>query len=68
MAFYRKNISGVQQAVRIVFGVMAAIAAVLYLTGANQWLVVSAGLAFTLTGIVGYCPACAVLRTARPDG
>lgn len=68
MAFYRKNIGGVQQLVRIVLGAAATIAAVFYLTGANQWLAVAAGLTFALTGIVGYCPACAVLRTSRPDG
>jgi hypothetical protein len=59
MAFYRKNIGGLHQAVRIALGVAVAVAAFVYLTGAAAWLVALGGGGFALTGLVGY-PMCAM--------
>jgi len=41
-------------------GVSTAVVAVTALNGLAAWLVAAAGLAFALTGVVGYCPACAM--------
>ena len=60
MGFYRKNIGGAQQIVRLVLGVGAAVAAWLWLVAPLSYLGMAAGLAFAATGLVGYCPACAV--------
>ncbi|MBR0857542.1 YgaP family membrane protein [Bradyrhizobium liaoningense] len=60
MAIYRKNIGGLHQAVRIALGVAAAVAALVYLAGATAWLVALGGAGFALTGLVGYCPMCAM--------
>jgi hypothetical protein len=60
MAFYRKNIGGLHHAVRIALGVAVAVAAFVYLTGAAAWLVALGGGGFALTGLVGYCPMCAM--------
>ncbi|TQF37414.1 hypothetical protein UNPF46_19640 [Bradyrhizobium sp. UNPF46] len=65
MAFYRKNIGGLHQTVRIALGVAVAIAAVVYLAGAAAWLVALGGAGFALTGVVGYCPMCAVAGIER---
>lgn len=60
MAFYRKNIGGVQQVMRLALGVAVAIAAFVYLTDLAAWLVAAGGAGFALTGVVGYCPMCAI--------
>ncbi|TPQ30876.1 DUF2892 domain-containing protein [Bradyrhizobium guangdongense] len=60
MAFYRKNIGSRQQMMRLALGVAVAIAAFVYLSGFAAWLVAASGLGFALTGLVGYCPMCAV--------
>ncbi|WP_198964362.1 DUF2892 domain-containing protein [Bradyrhizobium sp. Y36] len=65
MAFYRKNIGGLHQMVRIALGVAVAIAAVVYLAGSTAWLVALGGAGFALTGLVGYCPMCAISGIGR---
>ncbi|WP_199581191.1 DUF2892 domain-containing protein [Bradyrhizobium sp. MOS003] len=67
MAFYRKNIGGLHQAVRISLGVAVVIAAFVYLAGATAWLVALGGVGFALTGLVGYCPMCAMAGIGRGD-
>lgn len=65
MAFYRKNIGGLHQAVRVGVGIAMAVAALVYLTGATAWLVALGGAGFALTGLVGYCPMCAIAGIGR---
>ena len=43
MAFYRKNIGSLQQAVRIAAGVAVVVAAFVYFTGGTAWLVALSG-------------------------
>lgn len=42
-----------------------AVAALVYLTGAAAWLVTLGGAGFALTGLVGYCPMCAMAGIGR---
>lgn len=65
MAFYRKNIGGPHQVVRIALGVAVVAAAFIYLAGATAWLVALGGAGFALTGLVGYCPMCAMAGIGR---
>jgi hypothetical protein len=65
MAFYRKNIGGLHQTVRVAAGVVVAVAALVYLNGASAWLVALGGAGFALTGLVGYCPMCAMAGMGR---
>lgn len=65
MAFYRKNIGGLHQAVRVALGVAGVVAAFVYLAGATAWLVALGGVGFALTGLVGYCPMCAMAGIGR---
>ena len=67
MAFYRKNIGGLHQALRVAAGIAVAIAALFYLAGAPAWLIALGGVAFTVTGLVGYCPMCAMAGIGRGD-
>jgi hypothetical protein len=65
MAFYRKNIGGLHQAVRVSLGIAVAVAAAVYFTGAAAWLIAFGGAGFALTGLVGYCPMCAMAGIGR---
>jgi hypothetical protein len=65
MAFYRKNIGGLHQAVRVAAGIAVAIAALAYLAGPAAWLIALGGVGFALTGLVGYCPMCAMVGIRR---
>ena len=60
MALYRKNIGGTQQAVRMVAGIGIVALAALYLAGPLAWVGAIAGVVFAGSGLVGYCPMCAV--------
>ena len=58
---YRKNLYEWEQRLRILIGVAAAIGAVWMGQGALWGYVVAAsGLGLALTGLFGFCPACAV--------
>jgi Protein of unknown function (DUF2892) len=65
MAFYRKNIGGLHQAVRVAAGIAVVVAAFVYFAGVTAWLVALAGAGFALTGLVGYCPMCAMAGIGR---
>ncbi|MBR0820751.1 DUF2892 domain-containing protein [Bradyrhizobium liaoningense] len=65
MALYRKNIGGLHQAVRVAAGIAVAVAAFVYLAGATAWLLALGGAGFALTGLVGYCPICAMAGIGR---
>ncbi|MDN4982726.1 DUF2892 domain-containing protein [Bradyrhizobium arachidis] len=65
MAFYRKNIGGMHQAVRVAAGIAVAVVALVYLAGPAAWLVALGGAGFALTGLVGYCPMCAMAGIGR---
>ena len=68
MAFYRKNIGGRQQIARVAVGLGGA-AAGLWLLAAPWSLVAgAAGAIFALTGVVGYCPVCAMAGVGRRGG
>jgi hypothetical protein len=65
MAFCRKNIGRPQQFIRIVAGVVAALAGYFWLAGAPAVLVVASGVVFAVTGLVGWCPMCAIAGIGR---
>jgi len=67
MRFYRKNIGGGQQVIRAGIGSATGVAAFVFLSGTPAWLVAASGLAFALTGAVGYCPMCAVAGIGRRE-
>ena len=66
--FYRKNIGTSHQVVRIVLGLAAAGAAGMLLQAPMVYLGVGAGLAFAATGLVGYCPMCALAGVGGREG
>jgi len=65
MAFYRKNIGGLHQMMRIVVGLAAAAAALIWLAAPISYLAAMMGVALVLSGLFGYCPMCAVTGMGR---
>jgi hypothetical protein len=65
MAFYRKNIRNLEQGLRVVIGLAAAILAIVYLSGWSAWLIAATGVMIALTGLIGYCPMCAAVGIDR---
>ena len=65
--FYRKNIGGGQQLARVVAGAAIAGAAYTWLTSAWAMVGVASGLGFALTGLVGFCPMCAMAGIRRQE-
>jgi len=60
-ALYVKNVPNWERAVRIALA-LAVIAGGLALAAAPwNWLLAAAGAGFGLTGVVGFCPACALV-------
>jgi hypothetical protein len=59
--FYRKNVFAWEQIARLVIGAATIGGSFYYLGGWPAWLVAATGLYLMLTGIFGFCPACAMI-------
>jgi Protein of unknown function (DUF2892) len=59
--FYRKNVFAWEQAVRVLAGIAMIAGGLVYLPGWPGYAVAAAGLYTALTGVFGYCPACAMV-------
>lgn len=59
--FYVKNVPGWERFVRIISGVVGAVLSIVFLKGLLGVIgaVVAAGI--TVSGLVGFCPACAMV-------
>jgi hypothetical protein len=59
--FYRKNVWAWEQIVRLATGVMMIGGGLIFLAGWLAYAVAAMGLYLALTGVFGYCPACAMI-------
>ena len=60
--FYVKNVPAIERALRILMGVAAVAAAVAYFGAIPVgWGVGAMGVMAAMTGLVGFCPACALV-------
>ena len=59
--FYRKNLFAWEQLLRVVAGVLMIAAGFVYLPGWSGYAVAVAGAMLAVTGVLGYCPACAMV-------
>lgn len=57
---YVKNLPVWERLLRISLGAAAAVYAVLSIDGMLAWAIVAGGVSIALTGIFGFCPACAL--------
>jgi len=59
-AFFVKNVPGWERVLRIAVAAAAGSLALLVLPGPWNWLLASSALGFGATGLMGFCPACAL--------
>ena len=59
--FYRKNVYAWEQIVRFIAGAAMIAVGLMWLGGWLGWVLAAAGLYTGLTGVFGYCPACAMI-------
>jgi hypothetical protein len=59
--FYRKNIYRWEQWSRVVLGLAAAALGLWYAEGVAGYVIAAAALGMAVTGLVGWCPACALI-------
>ena len=65
--FYRKNIGGKESAARVMAGLLL-IGVSLTQLGSTPlgWILAASGAGMALTGLFGYCPACALMGREPP--
>ena len=65
---YRKNLGSMQSRLRLIGGALVA-GGGLYLAGTGPLglALAAAGAGLAMTGLVGWCPACAMLGLGGPD-
>ena len=59
-ALYAKNLSSRERAWRLVLSAVVVVGALLTLASPMSWIVAASALGFAVTGLIGFCPACAV--------
>ena len=59
-AFFVKNLPAWERALRIAVALAGALLALATLAAPWSWLAASAAASFGITGVVGFCPACAL--------
>jgi proteasome assembly chaperone (PAC2) family protein len=60
--FYVKNVPGWERAARVAMGVVFVVAAVAYFGQTpTGWIVGAIGAMAAMTGLIGFCPACAMV-------
>jgi len=60
-AFYVKNVPGWERALRVLLSMTTAALALAFLASPWSWLVAGSAAGFAVTGLVGFCPACALV-------
>lgn len=58
---YAKNVPTGERALRVVVGAAAAAAAVVMVGGTAGWLLAAGAVGLVVSGLVGFCPACALV-------
>ncbi len=57
---YVKNLPGAERILRLGLGAGLAVYSLLAMGGALEWVLLAGGVGIALTGVVGFCPACAL--------
>ncbi len=66
-AIYKKNVSTAERVVRLALSAAVVVVAALWIgPTAARWAVIAAGAMFSLTGVLGFCPACYLAGRKSP--
>jgi hypothetical protein len=60
-AFFVKNVPNWERAVRILTAIVVVAFGLLVLASPWNWIVALGGIGFGFTGVIGFCPACAMV-------
>jgi hypothetical protein len=60
-AFYAKNLTRWERALRLVLSAIVIVGAFAWLAAPSSWVVAGSALGFAVTGLIGFCPACAMV-------
>lgn len=66
-AFYVKNVPGWERVLRVLAGLVGAGLALASLPGLVGWLVAGIALGIAVSGLVGFCPMCAMVGRRLTD-
>lgn len=58
---YVKNVPGWERVVRVLAGAGGAAAALWLMPGGSGWLLAAGAAGFAMSGLFGFCPACAMV-------
>lgn len=64
--WYVKNVPNGERVARVLCGVTGAGAALVLLSGPWAWVAAAAAAGITLSGLVGFCPMCAMVGRKLP--
>jgi hypothetical protein len=59
-AFFVKNVPPWERALRILVALVVAVAGMISLSSPWSWVVMGSAIGFAVTGVVGFCPMCAL--------
>ena|ERR1700742_4187401 len=60
-SFFAKNVPPFERILRVVIALAAVVAALMLLPAPWSYVAAAGSLGFSLTGFIGYCPACAMI-------
>ncbi len=60
-AFYAKNLPSWERVLRLVLSALVVVGAFVTLAPPTSWVVAGSALSFAMTGLIGFCPACAAV-------
>jgi hypothetical protein len=66
-AFFVKNVPSWERVLRVAVALAVALVSLNLLEAAWGWSMATAAVGFGLTGLVGFCPACALVGRQLPE-
>lgn len=60
-ALYVKNVPHWERAVRVAAALAVIVGGLVWASTPWNWVLVGTGICFGLTGVIGFCPACALV-------
>ena len=62
MLYFKTNVPGWERFLRVVAGSAVAVLAFMFArAGLGMWIGIAGGVMFAVTGLVGFCPMCAMV-------
>jgi hypothetical protein len=66
-AFFAKNVPRWERVLRVTVALAVTLLSLTLLDAAWRWALTASALGFGLTGLIGFCPACALVGRRLPE-